>query len=44
MNVGACCAMNATGIIGPLFLETINSSRYVTHILKPLFEHLYNYQ
>ena len=36
IKIDVCCAMNATGIIGPLFLETINSSWYVTHILKPL--------
>jgi len=41
INVDVCCAMNATGIIGPLFLETINSSRYNSFISSNLIHNSY---
>jgi inhibitor of nuclear factor kappa-B kinase subunit alpha len=41
IKIGVWCAVSARRIIGPIFYhETVNSDRYVRHILEPFFEQL----
>ena len=37
-KVGMWCAVSATRITGPIFLDTVNSERYHGQIIEPFFE------
>jgi hypothetical protein len=37
-KVGIWCAVSATRIIGPIFLDAVNSERYHSQIIEPFFE------
>jgi len=37
-KVGMWCGIHATRIIGPIFLDTVNSERYHGQIIEPYFE------
>jgi hypothetical protein len=42
VKFGLQCAISVYKISEPIFIETMNLQQYVTHILTPFFEHLYN--